>query len=34
LPRQVRCKGAFTALITTEGLRDAVEIGYEHHFAE
>jgi len=27
-------QGAFTALIITEGLRDAVEIGYEHHFAQ
>ena len=27
-------RGAFTALITIEGFRDAVEIGYEHDFAE
>ena len=28
------CKGAVTALITTEGLHDAVEIDYEHHFEQ
>ena len=27
-------RGAFTTLITIEGFRDAVEIGYEHHFAQ
>jgi N-methylhydantoinase A len=27
-------KGAVTALITTEGFRDAVEIGYEHRFEQ
>ncbi len=27
-------KGAATALITTEGFRDAVEIGYEHRFEQ
>src|SRR3954468_9337994 len=27
-------KGAKTALITTEGFRDLVEIGWEHRFAE
>ena len=27
-------KGAKTALITTEGFRDLVEIGWEHRFAQ
>src|SRR5262247_4032895 len=27
-------KGAITALITTEGFRDSVEIGYEHRFEQ
>ena len=27
-------KGALTALITTEGFRDSVEIGYEHRFEQ
>src|SRR5512145_2329613 len=27
-------KGAVTALITTEGFRDSVEIGYEHRFEQ
>src|SRR5436305_14707928 len=27
-------KGALTALITTEGFRDCVEIGYEHRFEQ
>ena len=27
-------KGAVTALVTTEGFRDSVEIGYEHRFEQ
>ena len=34
-PDQARgCKGSVTALITAEGFRDAVEIGFEHRFGQ